>query len=143
MEHPSGALPWRELRTYCCDVVYGGRVSDAWDLRTMEELFVRFCSADVLVEGHVFCPGLPAYATPSASATVAEYQDYIEQLPLYDDPQLCGLPRLANTDSAIRQGRQLLSMLRAVLPVGDARLHRDAEGVGLSFWFKKYLQVQG
>lgn len=116
-EHPSGALPWRQLRTLCVDAIYGGRVTDEWDRRTLEEMFARFCCSAALSDNYTFCAELPAYHTLASRATLAECQCYVDDLPLQDASQLVGMHHFANRTSAESAASSLLTQLRGVAPV--------------------------
>jgi hypothetical protein len=113
-DHPAGALPWKQLRFLCGDLVYGGRVADEFDRRTLEALFSRFCCAEAMSDGHVFCPGVTEHVALNPHATFAECQDHIEQLPATDSALLFGLHHYADALCARDAASALFSTLRSV-----------------------------
>ena len=116
-EHPSGALPWRQVRALCVDVVYGGRVTDDWDRRTLDALFGAFCCPAALAAGHVFVSEQPQHVALGPAATLGEYEAHIAQLPVHDAPALCGMPRYADRASAAVAASRLLVALHGVAAV--------------------------
>uniref|UniRef100_A0A9J7X309 Dynein, axonemal, heavy chain 6 n=1 Tax=Cyprinus carpio carpio TaxID=630221 RepID=A0A9J7X309_CYPCA len=95
-----GHIPWDALIYITGEITYGGRVTDAWDQR-LPLLFIadfiifiisHFTSSsnqDILF----FCVGI--YFAPN-SDSLTEYKQYIEDLPLIDDPEVFGMHENAN-----------------------------------------------
>jgi hypothetical protein len=56
-EHPSGPLPWKQIKYAVCQMAYGGRIGSAWDQQLLSNLFDRCMSQEAMEEGFCICPG--------------------------------------------------------------------------------------
>ncbi|KEP63814.1 UNVERIFIED_CONTAM: ATPase family associated with various cellular activities (AAA) domain-containing protein [Hammondia hammondi] len=92
-------------------VNYGGRVTDAMDLRTVDALFRSFVSIHTLEQD--FLPSqTPLYRLPDATSFKA-WRQAIGRLPLQDPPEAFGLHRNASLMLKEREARELLSWISA------------------------------
>ncbi|KYK67573.1 ATPase family associated with various cellular activities (AAA) domain-containing protein, partial [Toxoplasma gondii TgCatPRC2] len=88
---------------------YGGRVTDAMDLRAVDALFRSFVSTHTLEQD--FLPSqTPLYRLPDATSFEA-YRQAIGRLPLQDPPEAFGLHRNASLMLKEREARELLSWI--------------------------------
>uniref|UniRef100_A0AAY4DWD2 AAA+ ATPase domain-containing protein n=1 Tax=Denticeps clupeoides TaxID=299321 RepID=A0AAY4DWD2_9TELE len=76
------------------EITYGGRVTDAWDQRCLNTVLRRFFSPHTLNEGYAYSKSGIYFAPESDS--LKEYNRYIENLPLIDDPEIFGMHENAN-----------------------------------------------
>lgn len=75
-------------------ITYGGRVTDAWDQRCLDAILVRFFAPKTLDLNYKFSGSLIYYAP--AGDTLKSFQDYIEDLPIIDEPVVFGMHENAN-----------------------------------------------
>ena len=83
----------------CChsiifQITYGGRVTDNWDQRCLRTILKRFFKPETLTEGYKFSDSGTYYAP--ILDTLVEYRDYIENLPIIDNPEIFGMHDSAN-----------------------------------------------
>ncbi|XP_070298279.1 dynein axonemal heavy chain 6-like [Salvelinus sp. IW2-2015] len=76
------------------EITYGGRVTDAWDQRCLRTILKRFFSPVTLDPGYTFSTS-GVYFAPEADR-LSDYNSYIENLPLIDDPEIFGMHENAN-----------------------------------------------
>jgi len=76
---------------------YGGRVTDAIDIRTMDIIMKMFCNADLLDDSYQFdADGVYTSIGVDAEAPRQGYLDYIDTLPVAAGPGVFGLHENAN-----------------------------------------------
>jgi hypothetical protein len=76
------------------EITYGGRVTDFWDQRCLRTILRKFFSPDTLVSGYKYSPS-GIYYCPERQF-LQQYRDYIEELPLNDNPEIFGMNSNAN-----------------------------------------------
>ncbi|GCC25591.1 hypothetical protein chiPu_0004002 [Chiloscyllium punctatum] len=86
-----GIVPWDALVYITGEITYGGRVTDAWDQRCLRTILKRFFSPTILEDGYKYSGS----GNPEADSLLA-YREYIESLPLIDDPEIFGMHENAN-----------------------------------------------
>jgi dynein heavy chain len=89
-----GVIPWDSLIYITGEITYGGRVTDAWDQRCLRSILKRFFSPDTMGDGFKFSDS-GIYYCPVVDSIV-EYRDYIDALPLIDEPEIFGMHENAN-----------------------------------------------
>jgi dynein heavy chain len=75
-------------------ITYGGRGTDAWDQRCLDAILVRFFAPITLDENYKYSSS-GVYFAPLGSK-LNDYQNYIESLPLTDEPEIFGMHENAN-----------------------------------------------
>jgi dynein heavy chain len=87
-------IPWDSLNYMTGEINYGGRVTDHWDLRCLMEMLKKFYCPEALDEGYFFdeeevyfCPKVEKWQ---------DFMNYIDSLPLVDNPSVFGLSSNAN-----------------------------------------------
>jgi dynein heavy chain len=73
---------------------YGGRVTDDWDRRCLITLLKKYSNMDVLEDGFKFSESGIYFAPTNGS--IESYKEYIEGLPLVDNPEVFGMHENAN-----------------------------------------------
>jgi dynein heavy chain len=73
---------------------YGGRVTDDWDRRCLLSLLKKYYNFDILEDGYKFSESGIYYAP--TYGTIESYREYIETLPLIDNPEVFGMHENAN-----------------------------------------------
>jgi dynein heavy chain len=89
-----GFIPWDALTYITGEINYGGRVTDSWDLRCLRTILKRFFAAGVLASDYKYSPSGTYY--PPDFETIQHYRNYVENLPLIDDPEIFGMHQNAN-----------------------------------------------
>lgn len=94
---------------YLGEITYGGRVTDFWDQRCLRTILRRFFSPDTLESGYKYSPS-GTYYCPEQKF-LQQYRDYIEQLPINDNPEIFGMNPNANITFQVRILFQLQELL--------------------------------
>uniref|UniRef100_A0A803T305 AAA+ ATPase domain-containing protein n=1 Tax=Anolis carolinensis TaxID=28377 RepID=A0A803T305_ANOCA len=89
-----GKVPWDALTYITGEITYGGRVTDAWDQRCLRTILRRFFAPDTLEDDYKYSVS-GIYFAPVADS-LQDFKDYIENLPLIDDPEIFGMHENAN-----------------------------------------------
>ena len=91
-------LPWESLRYLIGEVMYGGRVTDSFDRRTLNTYLAEYLGDFVFDDFQPFFfskaddNGMSFdYVIPEYGKTVATYNNMIDTLPLSNSPQVLGL----------------------------------------------------
>lgn len=88
-------IPWQALRYVIGVINYGGRVTDFLDLRCLETILKKFFTNQILDENYYFTSDQKYYA-PKKGSTLGDVQQYITELPPYEEPEVFGLHPNAN-----------------------------------------------
>lgn len=92
MEEPS--IPWDAIKFIIGEIVYGGRVTDEWDRRTIKEILSVFIGPESQEDDYTFSSS-GIYALPNP-LTLNSMNSYIETLPITDEPEIFGMHDNAN-----------------------------------------------
>uniref|UniRef100_A0A671M0J4 Dynein heavy chain ATP-binding dynein motor region domain-containing protein n=1 Tax=Sinocyclocheilus anshuiensis TaxID=1608454 RepID=A0A671M0J4_9TELE len=112
----TGHIPWDALIYITGEITYGGRVTDAWDQRCLRTILKSFFSPATLEDSYTYSKSGIYFAPNSDSLT--EYKQYIEDLPLIDDPDVFGMHENANL--AFQETMTLISTILEVQPRSSA-----------------------
>uniref|UniRef100_A0A670K2Q2 Dynein axonemal heavy chain 6 n=1 Tax=Podarcis muralis TaxID=64176 RepID=A0A670K2Q2_PODMU len=110
-----GKVPWDALIYITGEITYGGRVTDAWDQRCLRTVLRRFFAPETLEEDY-------KYSESGNYIFKLYFKDYIENLPLIDDPEIFGMHENANLAFQDDKGR--LDSLTTVLGQEVDRFNR-------------------
>lgn len=112
-------IPWDALLYVTGHINYGGRVTDDWDRRCLISLLKKYNNADVLEEGYKFSDSGIYYAPPFGE--LDSYRQYIDTLPLIDNPEVFGLHENANITYQNQESEKIVSTILSIQPrVGGA-----------------------
>lgn len=75
-------------------ITYGGRVTDMWDQRCLSTILKLFFSPPTLEEEYTYSKS-GKYFCPRAEK-LEVYREYIETLPVIEDPEVFGMHENAN-----------------------------------------------
>ncbi|UYV81315.1 DNAH6 [Cordylochernes scorpioides] len=147
----SNLIPWEALVYLTGEITYGGRVTDFWDQRCLRTILKVFFSPKTLASSYTYSSNAIYYAPEYK--TLEEYKDYIDNLPIIDDPVIFGMHQNANitfqiaafklgrisTEDEHRPGRPVESVTQEnidkihVLVMLDRRMtvHRIEETLGI------------
>lgn len=109
-----GEIPWDTLVFITGEITYGGRVTDSWDQRCLRTVLSRFFAPNTLEEGYQFSQS-GVYCCPEGSA-LKTYREYIDQLPLNDDPEIFGMHNNANITFQMQETNALIYTVLDVQP---------------------------
>uniref|UniRef100_A0A8C4FET8 Dynein axonemal heavy chain 6 n=1 Tax=Catagonus wagneri TaxID=51154 RepID=A0A8C4FET8_9CETA len=109
-----GKIPWDALIYITGEITYGGRVTDTWDQRCLRTVLKRFFSPETLQEDYKYS-GSGIYFAPLADS-LQEFKDYIENLPLIDDPEIFGMHENANLVFQYKETNTLINTILEVQP---------------------------
>ena len=110
-------VQWEALNYLIGHCNYGGKITDDWDRLAMMSMIGFFVNEDVLVDGYKFGSGSVLekgeYYAPS-DTNLEGYQEYLQNLPLFESPQLFGLHENANITYAINQSNRMVDTVIAL-----------------------------
>ena len=86
------------------EITYGGRVTDFWDQRCLRTILRRFFSPETLTPNYKYSPS-GVYYCPEEKF-LQKYRDYIEELPINDNPEIFGMNSNANITFQVREAFQ-------------------------------------
>jgi len=109
-----GQIPWDALTFITGEITYGGRVTDAWDQRCLTTILGRFFSPTILEDGYKFSNS-GIYFPPGFDA-LPEYRDYIDSLPIADEPEIFGMHNNANIAFQTQETNALITTVLEVQP---------------------------
>ncbi|XP_047601385.1 dynein axonemal heavy chain 6 isoform X2 [Lutra lutra] len=109
-----GKIPWDALIYITGEITYGGRVTDTWDQRCLRTILKRFFSPETLGEDYKYSES-GIYFAPLADS-LQEFKDYIENLPLMDDPEIFGMHENANLVFQYKETNALINTILEVQP---------------------------
>eukprot|EP00071_Canis_lupus_P026518 XP_022260075.1 dynein heavy chain 6, axonemal [Canis lupus familiaris] len=109
-----GKIPWDALIYITGEITYGGRVTDTWDQRCLRTVLKRFFSPETLEEDYKYSES-GIYFAPLADS-LQEFKDYIENLPLMDDPEIFGMHENANLVFQYKETNTLINTILEVQP---------------------------
>ncbi|XP_072318696.1 dynein axonemal heavy chain 6 [Eucyclogobius newberryi] len=107
-----GSIPWDALIYITGEITYGGRVTDAWDQRCLRTVLKGFFSPPTISPGYTYSSSGIYYAPESSH--LMDFRDYIESLPIIDDPEVFGMHENANLAF---QRQETLSFISTILDV--------------------------
>lgn len=109
-----GKIPWDALIYITGEITYGGRVTDTWDQRCLRTVLKRFFSPETLNADYKYSES-GIYFSPLADS-LQEFKDYIEDLPLTDDPEIFGMHENANLVFQYKETNTLINTILEVQP---------------------------
>lgn len=87
-------VPYQALNYIVSSVNYGGRVTDDRDIRTIDCLLKKYFCPEIMSDNYRLSKLETYYAPPEG--TMAQLMEYLEALPLDEDPEVFGLHPNAN-----------------------------------------------
>eukprot|EP00668_Euglena_longa_P016545 GGOE01020817.1.p1 GENE.GGOE01020817.1~~GGOE01020817.1.p1 ORF type:complete len:1249 (-),score=501.70 GGOE01020817.1:103-3465(-) len=108
-------IPWEALRYVIGQIVYGGRVTDPWDRRTLLSILHNFLRRDLLEDGYSLSPS-GTYSMPCI-LDIEGYRDYTAtRLPHHDGPEIFGMHENANIAFQLQDCEALLGTVVSIQP---------------------------
>lgn len=109
-----GVIPWDALIYITGMITYGGRVTDAIDQRCLETILKTFFYPNTLEADYKYFPSGIYYAPDYP--TLPEYRDYIETLPIVDEPEIFGMHENANIAFQAQETGHLVTTILDIQP---------------------------
>lgn len=116
-------IPWDALLFVTGHINYGGRVTDDLDRRCLLTILEKFCQNACLSDSYKYTPSGIYYGP--ADGKVEVYRDYIDQLPMVDNPEIFGLHENANINYNIIESDRVIETVLGIQP----RLQTAAGGL--------------
>jgi dynein heavy chain len=107
-------VPYLALNYLVAEINYGGRVTDDKDVELIKSLLKRYFCPDILRDEYKLSL-LDTYYAPK-EGTLQQTHDYINTLPLEDDPEIFGLHPNANITFKKKTVSEFLGMLVQIQP---------------------------
>ena len=107
-------VPWDALKYVTGHINYGGRVTDDWDRRCLMSILNKLYCEKILEDGYAFSASGIYYA-PSAGP-LALYQEYVNNLPRDDGPEIFGMHPNANMAFNSSEGQSLIESCLSIQP---------------------------
>nr|XP_006813236.1 PREDICTED: dynein heavy chain 6, axonemal [Saccoglossus kowalevskii] len=109
-----GEIPWDALMYITGEITYGGRVTDEWDQRCLRTILKRFFAPNTLDEDYKYSDS-GVYYCPEYD-TIQEFRQYIEGLPIIDQPEIFGMHQNANIAFQTQETNALINTILDVQP---------------------------
>ena len=93
---------------------YGGRVTDDWDRRCLISLLKKYYNPDILEDGLRFSESGIYYAP--TNGVLDSYRQYIDSLPLVDNPEVFGMHENANITYQGQESEKIVSTILNIQP---------------------------
>jgi len=107
-------IPWEALNFVTGIINYGGRVTDDLDSRCIMTILEKFCNPKCLEEGYKFSPSGIYYAP--ADGKIDVYRDYVDTLPMNDQPEIFGLHENANITYQRAESNRAIATILSIQP---------------------------
>lgn len=105
-------IPWDAILWITGQINYGGRVTDANDLRCLMATLSKYMCLENLEDGYIYSDSGKYYAPPFGE--IDTYINYIDGLPIQDGPEVFGLHENADI---LYQKQESLNMVETILSI--------------------------
>jgi len=112
-------VPYTALNYLVSEINYGGRVTDDKDVELIKSLLKRYFTPDILRDEYKLSL-LDTYYAPK-EGSLEQATDYINTLPLEDDPEIFGLHPNANITFKKKTAKEFYDMLITIQPRVSAK----------------------
>lgn len=110
-------IPYKVLQQLTSVVNYGGRVTDDKDMRTSDILISTFLTPMILQDSYSFSQSHVYRSIESNSDDpITSYMEYIDSLPLNDNPEIFGMHENASITSAITNANSMFDIILSLQP---------------------------
>ena len=107
-------IPWDAMLYVTGQINYGGRVTDDWDRRCLITLLRKYSNPEILDEGYKFSESGIYYAPLNGNVDV--YMEYIDKLPLVENPEVFGLHENANITFQNQESQKIIDTILSIQP---------------------------
>ena len=116
-------IPFETIRSIIGEIIYGGRITDAFDNRTSMSLLKKFISPAALEENFAVTTG---YNAPAFGSCTKDILSHIESFPVTDHPHLFGLHANADEMYQKKLTKEILMNLISVEPAVSNKLQTSS-----------------
>ena len=109
-------VPYKALLTTTAQVQYGGRITDDWDRRMIQNLLVDFLNPQVLEDGYKLTPAIEYISAPIGNAE--HYVEIIKALPMEEPIELFNLDPNAKITHAQMEAETMFETILSLTPKG-------------------------
>jgi len=107
-------IPWEAINFVTGHINYGGRVTDDNDRTCLIDILNKYCSQASLKDGYKFSQSGIYYAPHDGKIEV--FRDYIDTLPLNDNPEIFGLHNNANINYQQQESTRVVRTVLSIQP---------------------------
>jgi dynein heavy chain len=107
-------IPWDSLNFIIGKITYGGRVTDELDERCLLSNLGIILNPRILEDDHKFSDSGIYYAPNDG--TLKTYQDYIDTLPLKDEPEVFGMHPNTNINFQLQESDRIVKTVVGIQP---------------------------
>nr|XP_024214753.1 dynein heavy chain 6, axonemal-like [Halyomorpha halys] len=111
----NGRVPWAALQYITGEITYGGRVTDFWDQRTLKTILKTFFSPIIFEPNYKYSESGTYYCPEGDKIFILlTYKDFIENLPLIEEPEIFGMHENANIAFQTKETGHILNTVMQV-----------------------------
>lgn len=122
------------------EINYGGRVTDDKDVRLITSLLKKYFTPEIMAGSYQFSPSGIYYAP--APGPISEVKNYINELPLEDDPEVFGLHPNANITFQQKTVREFTETLLSMNPKSSDKGAGGISNDDLVYELAKNIEMQ-
>lgn len=107
-------IPWDALLFVIGHITYGGRVTDDLDRRCLISMLKKILNTQIFEDDYKFSDSGIYYAPKDG--TLQSYIDYIETLPLKDEPEVFGMHPNTNINYQLQESDRIIATIMNIQP---------------------------
>mmetsp|Transcript_17277 Transcript_17277/g.12263 ORF Transcript_17277/g.12263 Transcript_17277/m.12263 type:complete len:187 (+) Transcript_17277:8621-9181(+) len=107
-------IPYVSLNYIVSEVNYGGRVTDDKDIRLIKAMLKKYFTSEVMNDNYKLSKLEHYYAPPESN--IGEVRNYIQGLPLEEDPEVFGMHPNANIAFEMNQVKDFIYTVLLMQP---------------------------
>lgn len=107
-------IPWDALLFVIGQITYGGRVTDDWDMRCLVSMLKQILNTSIFDDDYKFSDSGIYYAPKDGD--IKSYLDYIEGLPLKDEPEVFGMHPNTNINYQLQESDRIITTILNIQP---------------------------
>lgn len=112
----SESIVWKALQNVTGDIVYGGRVTDDIDRRTLMMILTTFICEEVLQEGYNYSPSGIYTPVQSNQTALQGLKEKAMTLPDVDNPEIFGMNDNADIAFQLQESTSMIDIVLSVQP---------------------------
>ena len=107
-------IPWESLLFVIGEITYGGRVTDDLDIRCLMNMLNIILNPKIQEDDYKFSDS-GIYAPPN-DGNLQTYMDYIETLPIKDEPEVFGMHPNTNINFQLQESDRIVNTVLSIQP---------------------------
>lgn len=116
LNEDSDTIVWNALQNVTGQIVYGGRVTDDIDRRTLMMILSTFINEDVITEHYKYSMSGVYTSLNSSELTLEKMKEKVMQLPDIDYPEIFGMNENADIAFQLQESTKMLEIVLSVQP---------------------------